>query len=586
MANEEKYCFQFSTKPGVQRDGTDLDANLFNDAQHCRFQRGRPKKMGGYKAISQSLAGPVRAVFVWSRQALNSIFSFSPTGVEVLTADNNGAGANLSNRTPVIRTLTTTVIATGTVSVGNLVTGTTSTSTGVVASFTGTVPNLTITLAYVSAAFNNGEALTFSSSGTTTATATAGVYTSTAFTTNTNSTWQVDSMYDAAANSGKSIIIAHAANNLVNIDDNTPSPVYIGDISATGALESIGQSVSGGVVACPPYMLLYGSDGKVQWSNANEPLNYATGEANTTRVTGAKVVRGMSIRGNGQSPSALFWSLDSVIKMNYVGGTAVFRFDPVSSQSSILSSNSVVEYDGTFFWAGVDRFLMYNGAVKELPNDQNLNYFYDNLNYDNRQKVWAMKVPRFGEVWWFFPSGASTECDKAVIYNVRLNAWYDTNMARSAGYYSQVFRFPTMADSAADGVSGKYTAWLHESGYDKVIGNNQTAIQSYFETSDFGLPTGGPVSEQLQGLNRWTRLTRVEPDFVQVGDMSMQVTGYEFARGEYKVSAPYVFTPGTGKIDTREQRREIRLRFESNTLGGNYEMGKVLMHLEPGDVRS
>jgi len=36
----------------------------------------------------------------------------------------------------------------------------------------------------------------------------------------------------------------------------------------------------------------------------------------------------------------------------------------------------------------------------------------------------------------------------------------------------------------------------------------------------------------------------------------------------------------------REQRREMRIRFESNTYGGNYQMGKVLLSCEIGDERS
>jgi hypothetical protein len=264
--------------------------------------------------------------------------------------------------------------------------------------------------------------------------------------------------------------------------------------------------------------------------------------------------------------------------MYWIGGQAIFKFDTISSQSSILASNSVIEYDGIFFWIGIDRFMQYDGAVKELPNDMNQNFFFDNLNFAQRQKVWAMKIPRYGEIWWFFPSGSNTECDSVVIYNVRMQVWYDTILARSAGYYSQVFKYPIMA-SGSD-------LWLHETGTDAVKGNDVSAIQSYFETSDFGLPTGGPTTETLEGVNRWTRITRVEPDFVQVGTMSMTVTGYEFAQGDYKSSTPYPFEANTAKIDLREQRREIRLRFESNVQGGNYEMGKVLLHLENGDVRS
>ena len=35
------------------------------------------------------------------------------------------------------------------------------------------------------------------------------------------------------------------------------------------------------------------------------------------------------------------------------------------------------------------------------------------------------------------------------------------------------------------------------------------------------------------------------------------------------------------RILTREIRREMRFRFESNTVGGNYQMGQIIAHIEP-----
>jgi hypothetical protein len=51
-------------------------------------------------------------------------------------------------------------------------------------------------------------------------------------------------------------------------------------------------------------------------------------------------------------------------------------------------------------------------------------------------------------------------------------------------------------------------------------------------------------------------------------------------------SDPYVFNSNTLKIDLREQRRELRLKFESNTYNGDYYMGRVLLSAEMGDERS
>ena len=104
--------------------------------------------------------------------------------------------------------------------------------------------------------------------------------------------------------------------------------------------------------------------------------------------------------------------------------TFYWRYDLITQQSSILSSSSVIEYDGLFYWAGIDRFLMYNGVVAEIPNSMNLNWFYDNVNFSQRQKVWVTKVPRYNEIWWFYPRGNATECTDAIIYNVKDKVWY------------------------------------------------------------------------------------------------------------------------------------------------------------------
>jgi hypothetical protein len=79
------------------------------------------------------------------------------------------------------------------------------------------------------------------------------------------------------------------------------------------------------------------------------------------------------VRGGTNAPSGLFWSLDSLIRVSYIGAPDYWRYDIITSQSSILSSSGVIEYDGIYYWCGVDRFLMYNGVVQEIPNPMNQN---------------------------------------------------------------------------------------------------------------------------------------------------------------------------------------------------------------------
>ena len=352
-------------------------------------------------------------------------------------------------------------------------------------------------------------------------------------------------------------------------------------------------SVSGGCVMLYPYLFVYGNYGLIQNCSAGNFNNWTSADANANNVASNKIVKGLALRGGTTSPSGLFWSLDSVIRVSYapqtVGSSTVYwKYDLISSQSSIMSSASVIEYDGIYYWIGVDRFLMYNGVVQEIQNNQNMNWFFDGLNLAQRQKVWASKVPRWGEIWWFYPRGSSTECNDAIIYNVRDKCWYDAGLSdgatRSAGYFSDVFAKPIWAGNIQNSTNN-YTIWVHESGTDQIYLNNVNAVNSFFETNVLGSAAGLVGNSQGAGENLWTRLDRVEPDFIQQGNMSMTVTGKGFADDVEVESAPYIFSSSTLKIDLKEQRRLMKLKFTSNQTGGSYFMGRVVLNIETGDVR-
>ena len=575
-------------KPGIQRDGTQFDAPVYVDGRWVRFQRGRPRKIGGYRGIFQNASGISRGMILNSEDGLNYVYSGWRDGIEEWrTDDNDGVGSGPS--TIALSDFTANDNNLWQFDIGFDANG--SGNQTIVAHPGLNLRNIdnTQNTPVLIGDFPSGA---MSQVGVFTAAGTMVVGPPSVFTINS-----INALIAIGQTvSGTGITAGTTVTNVV-IGSSTTDVTLSTTAGTAGALTltfNNNISVSGGCVMLHPYLFVYGNNGLIKNCSAGNFQDWVSADANENTVSATKIVKGLPVRGGTTSPSGLFWSLDSLIRVSYapssVGTSTIYwRYDIVTSQSSILSSSSVIEYDGIFYWCGVDRFLMYNGVVQEVQNNININYFFDNLNYSQRQKVWATKVPRWGEIWWFYPRGDATECNDAIIYNVREKTWYDAGLAlganRSAGCFSEVFRKPIWACSIMN-TENCYTLWQHETGTDLVIGNQQSAIQSYFETDSLGWVNGGPNQNDPIGMNNWIRLERVEPDFIQSGDMNMYVTGKGYASGEDVVSEPYVFSPTTLKIDLREQRREMRLKFESNTVNGNYECGLNLLSADVGDVRS
>ena len=683
-----KKVFAIDTQPGVQRDGTIFDMNFYTDGRWVRFQRGRPRKIGGFRAITEEAHGYSRGIYVNSVDGNNQVFNGYNNGLEVINIDNTGIGAGVTQFafTGLVLTLNTlvggTLYTNGTYTNVTLTGGSGSGAKATIVVAGATVTTVTLTTpgnGYVVGNTLSATAATIGGTGSGFSIKVATI--NDGFVESDLNLWQFDSSFDAQG-SGNQLLLAHPGLNLAQIDQTTVTPVLAGNIAGTvmsPLTDTTGTTptgdiieVAGGVVVLHPYVFVYGDNGLIKNCVAGDPFDWNGPDSNEVNVASTKIVKGLPVRGGSNAPSGLFWALDSLIRVSYtpttvtVAGTPqtfYWRYDIISSQSSILSSQCVIEYDGIYYWIGVDRFLLYNGVVKELKNNFNQNYFFDNLNYAQSQKVYAQKVPRFGEIWWFFPSGNSEECNDCIIYNTREDCWYDAGAAigarRSAGYFSQVFRFPINAGNVlttqelvftstittntttsievpitnqiaigqlvtATGIpddtlitaiapsatvdyftvtlskaatasatvsadfsttAGRITLWQHEIGTDEVVGENANAIESYFTTSDLGWVQGGPSQTSPIGDNFWLHLERMEPDFIQSGEMTFQVTGRPFAQAEDTTSPPYAFDPDTRKIDLREQRREIRLIFTSNVAGGDYQLGKVLLHANIGDVR-
>ena len=708
-ASQYTQIYSLAIPPGIKRDGTTFQNDEYTDGVWCRFQRGDPKKMGGYKSIFSSLNGIYRGMVSQPYDGVNYIFAGNYETLDVFTTNINyssGSGPFISTMLPGSVYANVTTYSTTQVVVPGDASTTFATGTEFIMSQTGTPTVYTVGTATHVVGPPNQTTITYTPTGPT-GPASQIWLNDTVFTPDPADgpyrvIWQFDSQFSPQG--GELAIFAHPGYNLINIDNGVATQVLAGGITPnnneqwffTGLCDSEGQnptytpiSVDGGVTVLYPFIFVYGSHGYLANNNVDFTVynqqnfyDWNGTFANQVNVSSSKIVKGMPVRGGTNSPSGLFWATDSLIRVSFNSqATSLYwTYDIVSSQISIMSSSSVVEMDGVYVWMGVDRFYAYNGQVQVVPNDKNINWLFNNLNYQQRQKVWATKVPRYNEVWFFYPRGTAEECTDAIIYNVKDKIWYDAGQAigaqRSCGYTTEIFPTPIWADwnylvhvtkpypvidnpaslpapndnqiylygnetptftpgssltfrptnsfnqtflitnvenifnttigtpgvtlitvdhnfaatpalgDLVYSVSGGFNIWQHEFGVNQVGENNEVAVYSSITTSDISWLTGNPSQNSATGINRRMHLRRFEPNFLQTGNMSMTILGRKFASGpNHDVAGPFYFNTDTGKIDMRVEFRLIRLKFESNEINGNFEMGRNLITAEYGDER-
>lgn len=382
------------------------------------------------------------------------------------------------------------------------------------------------------------------------------------------------------------------------------------------------KEATGGMLYVGNRLFYYGNNGLVRWSSGSqEKLNKKTNitcpflffeDKYSINISTDKVIYGAEWRGGVNSPTIIFWTLGSVVLItNTTGSNNQVIDDPddlsfsrkvLSRDSSILSSNSVVEYDGIFYWPGTQRFFVFNGVVLPLENNLNRQTFFDSLDMSKRQRVFGVKNVSRDEIWWFYPEkgkDANVGCTRAVIYNVVDNTWYDTDIERAAGYFDNTGgNMYTVGKnfSPYEGDNNSYV-WEHEVGNDQVnlykdVEEQVLPIPSFFTTPIISYATFNP-QKQVAGIDYNIAIERIEPNIVATEKIKMTVSINTY---KYPASTPVITTYDLTEdgeleniirpaINERKQGRNINFTFKSEGIGSGYQMGTTFVLAEIDDGR-
>ena len=306
-------------------------------------------------------------------------------------------------------------------------------------------------------------------------------------------------------------------------------------------------------------MVALGSDEDpraVDWCDAEDNTDWtptSTNLAGGKRLqTNGSLQSGHKVRGG----NLIFTDVD-VFFMTYVGLPFVYQFEQLATGCGVISKGCIAVVDDKAYWMGTNGFWTYNGYVDDLPCDVS-DYVFSDINRVQVSKVSAFHNSLWGEVWWFYPSADSDECDRYVFYNYHENHWNIGEMDRLCGVDREVLQYPQLVGD--DGF-----VYSHE------VGNLRDGRQPF--------ATSGPV-EMGSGDNTMEVHSYI-PDENTLGDVAAS-----FSVRDYPMDTPVSVASvnAASKTDLRFSGRMVAVTYTADA-DVDFRVGKPRFDVKRGSGR-
>lgn len=313
------------------------------------------------------------------------------------------------------------------------------------------------------------------------------------------------------------------------LDTGTPTPAAAISGAPTG---------NSALVVTPEYFLMLlgagGNPRKVQWSDQAVETTWT---ATSTNQAGSYTIQsnGRLMCGRKTRGQTLIWTDLDVHLASYIGLPYVYSINRVGENCGVISRGGAAVVDSRAFWMGYAGFFMWDGsAVQQLSCDI-FDAVFGNLNKTQRSKVTAGVDSQFSEVWFAFPSAASTENDTVAVYNYLENHWALHTIERTAIADRGVFTNPIMCDGSG---------YL----YDHENGSTTWDSTPYATSGPFELGNGDGIM----------RCRRVIFDEKTQGDVSLTVYTRDWPNGSETAYGPYTApNPVNVRFAGRQARQKV-----------------------------
>ena len=300
-----------------------------------------------------------------------------------------------------------------------------------------------------------------------------------------------------------------------------------------------------------------GNPRKVQWSDQEDNTTWtaaATNQAGDLELqTRGAILAG--IRGRGQT---VILTDQDCHAATYQGPPFVYGIERVGTSCGLIAANAAVSVDTGVIWMGRRGFYVYQGgAVQSIPCEVGDHVFSD-MNTQQTSKISAVVNSKWNEIWWFYPSSSSMECDSYVVYDYVENIWSIGEIDRTSGFDDGIFRKPMWVD--ASGVL-----------YEHETGNDYGSQTPFAET--------GPIL--IGAGDQAMRVTNLIPDEKTQGDVTAKFKTRFYPNGDEREYGPFTMSNPTS---VRFQGRQVRMRVEGNQ-PADWRVGIMRLQANAGGTR-
>ena len=306
----------------------------------------------------------------------------------------------------------------------------------------------------------------------------------------------------------------------------------------------------------------------VPWSSQENFKDWTASATNTAGSnplsTGSRIIGGMHSR-----QAVMIWTDTATHTMQYVGGPFVFRFRHIGDNTGLIAPHAAAEFNGIPFWMGDTNFFVWQGGAVQTLDCTVRRYIFDDLNWNQRDKIFAGINSEFNEITWLYPSVNSLECNRYVSYNPLENYWvYGTG------------KFTTWSDTGIfdNIITGGSDSYLYNNEPVGVYTADGDLLSSFIESASFEIDSG----------NQMMLIRRLIPD-VSISDpgqvkFTIKTKRYPQA-SEETVKGPFVIQPGTEKVDFRARGRQANIKIDCSTAGVAWKYGSMRLQIQPDGGR-